>query len=238
MSDWIDRLQRNPRVIRLDLAPLTEPEAAEQIELLLGQRPSRTVVADTYRRSEGNPSFTEQLIAAGLDHAPPAGLTSLLLARTGQVTRTARDVLAVLAVAPRPLDEASLARLVARPEPEVRNALRELLTRRLLRLGQHRRRRLGQLGLEMAERAVRRPRRVRRDLGAVDREQRQPHQPGLGAQPQDLGEQRPQRRRMPGPERAIVAWSGRCPPAITRKATSRRQRHSICRDERTPWQYA
>ena len=137
LVDWLDRLHRNERVRRLDLAPLTEAETADQIELLIGERPSRRFVADTYARSEGNAFFTEQLVAAGsLDGeggALPAGLTSLLLSRTGQVTGIARDVLAVLAVAARPLNEAAVARLCERPNREVRGALRDLLARRLLR---------------------------------------------------------------------------------------------------------
>jgi hypothetical protein len=131
--DWLARLEGNPWIARHDLEPLTEPETTEQIELLLGARPSRALVSDTYARSEGNAFFTEQLIAAGHDQALPAGLTSLLLSRTSQVTGTARDVLGVLAVADRPLDEPSIIRLCQRSERDVRNALRELLRQRLRR---------------------------------------------------------------------------------------------------------
>jgi DNA-binding CsgD family transcriptional regulator len=136
VTDWLDRLQRNARVRRLELAPLSEAETAEQIGLLLGARPPRKLVGDIYARSEGNAFFTEQLVAASAtrqDHALPAGLTSLLLSRTGQVTGIAREILAVLAVAARPLDEASVALLSQRPDREVREALRDLLARRLLR---------------------------------------------------------------------------------------------------------
>jgi predicted ATPase len=133
LTDWLDRLHRNPRAHRLDLMPLTETETAEQIELLLGQRPSQAFVVDTYARSEGNAFFTEQLVAARDDHELPAGLMSLLLSRTQQVTGVAREILATLAIAARPLDEAFLVRLCTRPESQVREALRDLLARRLLR---------------------------------------------------------------------------------------------------------
>jgi predicted ATPase len=136
VTGWLNRLQRNPRVRRLDLAPMSEAETREQIELLLGARPPRRLVADTYARSQGNAFFTEQLVAAhptGEDHPLPVGLTSLLLSRTGQVTGIAREVLAVLAVAARPLDEATVALLCQRPDRDVRDALRDLLARRLLR---------------------------------------------------------------------------------------------------------
>jgi DNA-binding CsgD family transcriptional regulator len=134
VSGWLDRLQRNPRVRRVDLAPLSEAETGEQIELLLGAPPTRALVADTYARSEGNAFFVEQLVAAGaVGRDLPAGLTSLLLSRTRQVTGICRHVLAVLAVAARPLDEATVVRLCQRSDSEVREALRDLLARRLLR---------------------------------------------------------------------------------------------------------
>jgi predicted ATPase len=133
LTEWLARLQRNPAVRRLDLPPLTESETAEQIEVLLGERPSRSLVADRYARSEGNPFFTEQLIAAGQDRLLPPGLTALLLSRTAQVVGAGRDVLAALAVASRPLDEPALARLCDQLELDVREALRDLITRQLLR---------------------------------------------------------------------------------------------------------
>jgi hypothetical protein len=136
VAGWLDRLQRNPRVRRLDLPSFSEAETAEQIELLLGARPPRRLVADTFARSESNAFFTEQLVAAsatGEDHELPAGLTSLLLSRTGHVTGTGREILAVLAVAARPLNEPTLALLCQRPVRDVRDALRDLRARWLLR---------------------------------------------------------------------------------------------------------
>jgi DNA-binding CsgD family transcriptional regulator len=137
LADWMERLQRNTRVRRLDLAPLSEAETGEQIELLLGVPTPRRRAADIYARSEGNAFFTEQLVAAQATDREraglPVGLRSLLLARAGQVRGTAREVLTVLAVAARPLGENELAQLCGRPEPEVREALRDLLARRLLR---------------------------------------------------------------------------------------------------------
>jgi DNA-binding CsgD family transcriptional regulator/tetratricopeptide (TPR) repeat protein len=134
VAAWVDRLHRNPRVARLDLRPLSEAETGEQIGLMLGAPPPRRLAAEVYARSEGNAFFTEQLVAAGeANHLLPAGLTSLLLFRTGEVTGVASEILAALAVAARPLDEVTVALLCQRPDREVRVALRELLERRLLR---------------------------------------------------------------------------------------------------------
>jgi DNA-binding CsgD family transcriptional regulator len=136
LVDWFERLQRNPLIDRLELAPLTVAETADQIEQLMGSRPSRTLVDGIYARSEGNAFFTEQLVAAqigGKVVGLPSGLKSLLLSRIGQVTGTSREVLDGLAVATQPMNEASLARLCARTESEVQDAVRDLRSRRLVR---------------------------------------------------------------------------------------------------------
>ena len=133
-TGWLDRAQRNTRVDRLDLRPLTRAETAEQIELLVGEPPTASFVEATYARSEGNAFFTEQLVSSGQANTPlPAGLASLLLSRTTEITGAAREVLEALAVAARPLDEPSLTQICARSGFEVRAALRDLLSRRLLR---------------------------------------------------------------------------------------------------------
>jgi DNA-binding CsgD family transcriptional regulator len=135
-SAWFQHLHRNPGVRRLDLPPLTLSETAEQIRLLTGELPSASFSAEMYRRSDGNAFFTEQLVSSAsgrMDAALPTGLTSLLLSRTAQVPGAGRQVLHVLAVASRPLDEASLAALCERTELEMRDVLRDLLSRLLLR---------------------------------------------------------------------------------------------------------
>jgi DNA-binding CsgD family transcriptional regulator len=57
----------------------------------------------------------------------------LLLSGTAQVTGTARELLDALAVAAQPLDEQALLQLCGPTAPEVRAALRGLLSHRLLR---------------------------------------------------------------------------------------------------------
>ena len=75
---------------------------------------------ELYARAEGNPFFTEQLVAAALASAAegglrvpaglPAGWPELLVARAGRCAGDARAVLDALAVAGRPLTEACWAR--------------------------------------------------------------------------------------------------------------------------------
>jgi predicted ATPase len=139
LAAWLEHLHRLA-VRRLDLAALTQAETAEQITLLSGERAPHDLVQPIFARSEGNEFFTEQLVAfarrdrdraSRLGVSSP-GLTGLLLARTAPVTGTAREVMASLAVAARPLEGAELARLCGRPVREVQAALPDLASRRLL----------------------------------------------------------------------------------------------------------
>jgi len=141
LTDWLERLHRDPAARRLDLAAMSRAETAEQVELLLGARAPGLFVDELFARSEGNAFFTEQLVSsAGAGPAGrassgglPADLTTLLLSRTAEVSGVAGEIIAVLAVASRPLPEAALAQLCGRATGEVREGLRELLARRLLR---------------------------------------------------------------------------------------------------------
>ena len=100
------------------------------------------MVEELYARAEGNPFFTEQLVAAALAGAAgsglvvPAGLpgrlADLLAARAGRCAGEARAVLAGLAVAGRPLDEDQLGAVTGLDAETVREGLRELAAARML----------------------------------------------------------------------------------------------------------
>ena len=129
---WLQDLLRHGHLHWLAVQPLTRAETAEQIELL-GGTASPEMVGDIFTRSQGNPFFTEQLVAAGdRPGALPATLHALLLARLGQVTDTGTDVVTALAIARRPLDEAAFCALTGRPAGEIVQAVRDLTARRLL----------------------------------------------------------------------------------------------------------
>jgi hypothetical protein len=136
-GEWLTRAVRNDRVHRLDLGALTRAETAEQIGLLMGRQPTTSLVEEIYARSEGNPFFTDQLVAAlaSTDGPPtlPGGLRGLLLDRIGHVEEAQRQVLAALAIAERGLDEPALTRVCGTPRDVVRDSLRDLAARRLLR---------------------------------------------------------------------------------------------------------
>src|SRR5262249_56077521 len=117
---------------------LSREEVADEVAALVGgPRPAR-LVDEVYRRAEGNPFFTEQLVAAaqeeaagGVLRAPgglPARLAELLAARAGRCSGDARVVLHALAVAGRPMTEDVLARITRADVDTVRPALPSLVS--------------------------------------------------------------------------------------------------------------
>ena len=143
VADWLAQMRGAAGVEEIRLGPLSRAELAGQVAGLAGGPVLPRVVDELYARAEGNPFFTEQLVAAtladasegGLLQAPaglPARLAELLAARAGRCAGNARAVLAGLAVAGRPLAEDPLAAVTGLDAEAVRGGLRELAAARLL----------------------------------------------------------------------------------------------------------
>lgn len=130
VSEWV----RSHRVERLPLEPFDRPLVAAQIALLTPSRPTAETVDRVMERTQGNPYFVEELVAADcLDGRPlPASLRELLLVRADVVTPAARRTLRVLSAAADDIDDATLARAADLPVGSVREHVREGLDRRLL----------------------------------------------------------------------------------------------------------
>jgi tetratricopeptide (TPR) repeat protein len=112
-------LVRLPAVERLELAPFTRDELTEHLEAVAGAPLPAEQVGGIYARSEGNPFYAEQLLAAGAGDARavlPATLAEVLLARVQGLSEPARRALGVAAVAGRRVPHrlhAAYARLLA-----------------------------------------------------------------------------------------------------------------------------
>ena len=119
-------IERDPRSRRVELTPLTRHELAAQLEDILDEPPSPVLVDRLYGRTEGNPLFAEELLAAGGDGrgALPPTLRDALMVRTERLPDAAQEVLRILAVAQR-ADEALLAEAGGLQGAELRAALRE-----------------------------------------------------------------------------------------------------------------
>jgi len=121
-------LVRLPVVERLELAPFTRAELAEHLEALAGAPLPADQVEGIWARSEGNPFYAEQLLAAGAGGGQvelPATLAEVLLARVQGLSEPAQQVLRVAAVAGRRVPHRLLAEAAGLPEADLEQGLRE-----------------------------------------------------------------------------------------------------------------
>jgi predicted ATPase len=69
LSSLLAELARQPNVERLELAPFGRAELAEHLAAVSGRRLPGAAVDRIFARSEGNPFYAEELLAAGADQA-------------------------------------------------------------------------------------------------------------------------------------------------------------------------
>jgi DNA-binding CsgD family transcriptional regulator len=143
VTGWLAQVRGAAEVEEITLGPLSRAEVAGQAAALAGGPVPPGVVDELFARAEGNPFFTEQLMAAALASggagggpqvpaALPGRLAGLLVARAGRCAGGARAVLGALAVAGRPLGEDLLGDIAGLELEVVRRGLRELAAARLL----------------------------------------------------------------------------------------------------------
>jgi tetratricopeptide (TPR) repeat protein len=120
-------LVRLPGVERLALAPFGRTELAEHLEAITGGPLPADQIEGIYARSEGNPFYAEQLLAAGEGDALalPGTLAEVLLARVQRLSEPAQQVLGLAAVAGRGVPHRLLAEVAGQPEAELEQGLHE-----------------------------------------------------------------------------------------------------------------
>ena len=131
---WLSELARQPRVERLDLGRLGRDSVRAQLAAILGSDPDPQSVDRTWRRSDGNPYFVEELATAGDDHPPPT-LAASVTGRLALLAPPTREIVRIVAVGGRSIDEELLVAVADRPATDVRDALREAVERRVLLIG-------------------------------------------------------------------------------------------------------
>jgi DNA-binding CsgD family transcriptional regulator/tetratricopeptide (TPR) repeat protein len=126
-------IERDPAVHRITLSPLSRDELAAALEDILGEAPAADLLDRLYARSEGNPLFMEELLAAGVDGrgALPITLSDALMVRIEQLSDPAQDVLRVLAVGQQ-VDHATLADVSGMDRAALVAALREAVASHLV----------------------------------------------------------------------------------------------------------
>ena len=128
-------LGRSPRVERLDLERLTPADTALQVEAIAGHD-GATLAAWVHDRAEGNPYFTEELLAARIAGEPetalPRSLHEVLLARVADLDGPSRQVLHLAAAAGRDVSHELLPRAADLDAATLSAALAELVGEHVL----------------------------------------------------------------------------------------------------------
>jgi tetratricopeptide (TPR) repeat protein len=134
LGPYLAELDRADPVQRLELPRLDRAETMAQVAGILGTTPPTGLVDAVYARSEGNPFFAEELLAAvqaGSD-VLPATVRDLLRGRVEALPEPARQVLAVVTVAGRRVPHRLLAAVAGLQERPLIRALRAATGRQLL----------------------------------------------------------------------------------------------------------
>ena len=128
--------ERAGHVERIVLEPFTRAELAAQLAGILGERPEAALVDELFARAEGNPFFTEELLAATEGDPKrrlPESIRDALLLRVEALGEPTQQVLRVAAAAGPRLSHGLLAAACPVPEAELLAGLREALAHNVLR---------------------------------------------------------------------------------------------------------
>ena len=100
---------------------------------ILGDRPSEELVERLFARSEGNPLYTEELLAAGLDGrgATPRSLRDAFMLRIERLSADAQRAARAIAVG-RALAEATIAEVTGIEHEDLQAALRDAVAEQVL----------------------------------------------------------------------------------------------------------
>jgi DNA-binding CsgD family transcriptional regulator len=146
LRSLLSELERLDIVRRVELAPFDRVELAEALADIIGETPSEKLVDRLYMRSEGNPLYTEELLAAGLDGrgAAPQSLRDAFMLRIERLSADAQAATRAIA-AGRALDEITLVQVSDMEPDRLQQALREAVAEQVLVAGED-----GRLGFRHA----------------------------------------------------------------------------------------
>jgi DNA-binding CsgD family transcriptional regulator len=126
-------LARLDSVERLVLQGLDGPEVAARVDALLGAPAPSPLVAEVVERGQGNPFFTEQLVAAHLaGEQLPALLSELLASELAAVDEATRQVLGAVATIGRDTTHELLAKVTDVADADLETSLRAAIDAQLL----------------------------------------------------------------------------------------------------------
>lgn len=130
---FISEFGRQPNAQRIDLTRFNRAEVAEQLSAITGRPVAAATIDGVYRRSQGNPFFSEELLLSGsTGDAMPETLRDVLRARVAALGHDAEELVRVASAAGRQFSESVLRRLTEVDENTLRAALREVLDHQIL----------------------------------------------------------------------------------------------------------
>jgi DNA-binding CsgD family transcriptional regulator len=133
MRRFADRVRRSGAATLLELGPLAHDDLAALLEARADAPVSAAVTDTIAARSDGNPFFAEELLAAADRTGElPRGLRDLLLERVDQLDPPTRSLLRLAAAAGRDVAYPLLCAAAALPERDVRESLRQAVDHRVL----------------------------------------------------------------------------------------------------------
>jgi len=126
MRRLADGVRRSGAAVALELGPLARDDLAALLAARVDAFLPAAVTDTIVTRSEGNPFFAEELLAAARDGVSelPRGLRDLLLQRAARLDRPARSMLRVAAAAGRDVSYPLLRAVVELTTAELREGLR------------------------------------------------------------------------------------------------------------------
>jgi predicted ATPase len=123
---FLAELDRRGEVERVELGGIGHRELAQLLAGISGHAAPPALVGEIMVRSDGNPFFAEEMLAAHVQHIDLSSpLRELVLTRVRAVSEPAQQMLGVAAVAGRRVDHDLLAEVTGLPAPKLIGLLRE-----------------------------------------------------------------------------------------------------------------
>ncbi len=125
---WLAEMERTPRVARLTLERLGGPALADLVDAIRALPPDASLLRAIADRSEGNPFYVEELLAAGAIEAQdglPSDLREVLLSRVGALPDDVATLLGVASIAGRSVEHDLLREVAAIDDEELEAGMRE-----------------------------------------------------------------------------------------------------------------
>jgi DNA-binding CsgD family transcriptional regulator/tetratricopeptide (TPR) repeat protein len=131
LRPFLAELERIRWVERVELERFDRPELIAQLTGILGEPPGAALVDEVFERGQGNPFFSEELVAAagaGLGGQLPPTLRDTLMARIEILPDRTQHLLRVAATAGRQVEHDVLAAVAELPDAELFDALRQAIS--------------------------------------------------------------------------------------------------------------